>query len=255
MVAARSNKTCTITSPVSKKQQKVVSQKEIAKRRQLHDEPESGIVQRQEAVATATSPPQSDEGSDEAESDDDNPPAGNAEKGNDDVEESRDDDTNIEEFGDKDTAVEESIEQVEDSEPGNTPESRTKRWFLQGCKDMYYAGLHLTEKGNPSRHIQEEPKIQINALNEVPKLKMIFEGYNMHWMKKTSGKYSTEMVCEFYVNYYYTLEKKASSKMVIKKEPVLDFVRVRAIPVDILERTITRVLMGGSNERDQKVEH
>ncbi|MCD9642078.1 hypothetical protein HAX54_028712 [Datura stramonium] len=155
----------------------------------------------------------------EAESDGDNPPADNAGKGNDDAEGSGDDDTNAEESGDKDSAVEESNEQVEDSEPGTNPEA--------------------------SRSIQEEPKIQINALNEVPKLKRLFEGYNMYWMAKTLGKYSIEMVCEFYANYYYTLEKKASSKKAIKKEPVLDFVRVRAIPVDISERTITKVLMGG----------
>ncbi|MCD7465722.1 hypothetical protein HAX54_001810 [Datura stramonium] len=54
-----------------------------------------------------------------------------------------------------------------------------------------------------------------------------------------------EMVCGFYKNYCCTLEKKASSKTEIKKEIVLDSVRVRAIPVDISERTTTRVLMGG----------
>ncbi|MCD9645355.1 hypothetical protein HAX54_034211 [Datura stramonium] len=53
------------------------------------------------------------------------------------------------------------------------------------------------------------------------------------------------MVSEFYANYYCTLEKKASSKMVIKKDPMHDSVGVRAIPVDISKRTITRVLMGG----------
>ncbi|MCE3050541.1 hypothetical protein HAX54_047482, partial [Datura stramonium] len=73
----------------------------------------------------------------------------------------------------------------------------------------------------------------------------IFEGYNMHWMTKTLGKYSMEMVREFHTNYYCTLEKMASSKTAIEKDPVLDSIRVRAIPVDILERTINRVLMGG----------
>ncbi|MCE3052046.1 hypothetical protein HAX54_051452 [Datura stramonium] len=134
VVAARSNETCTMTSPVSKKQQEAATRNEIAKRRQLHDEPESDSSsgsevnynitssdespirttransKAQEDVATATSPPQSNEGSDEAESDDDNPSADNTDKGNDDVEESGDDDTNAEESGDKDSAVEESNE-------------------------------------------------------------------------------------------------------------------------------------------------
>ncbi|MCD9643213.1 hypothetical protein HAX54_030473, partial [Datura stramonium] len=37
-----------------------------------------------------------------------------------------------------------------------------------------------------------------------------------------------------------TLEKKAPSKNAIMKDPVKDYVRVRAIPVDIFEQTITK---------------
>ncbi|MCD7453014.1 hypothetical protein HAX54_019271 [Datura stramonium] len=197
----------------------------------------------QEAIAATTSPLQSDEGGDEAKSDGDNPPADNAGKGDDDPAQSGEGDTNAEESSDKDSGAEESIEQEEDF--GITLEARSKIWFLQGSRNVYYAGLNLTEKENPSRSIQEEPKIHINALNEVPEHKRIFEGYNMHLMTKTPGKYTIEMVHEFYANYYCTLEKKASSKTTIKKEPVLDSVRVRTILVDISERTITRVLMGG----------
>ncbi|MCE3051518.1 hypothetical protein HAX54_050059, partial [Datura stramonium] len=46
--------------------------------------------------------------------------------------------------------------------------------------------------------------------NKVPELKRLFDGYNMYWMAKTLGKYSMDMVREFYANYYCTLEKKAS---------------------------------------------
>ncbi|MCE3216944.1 hypothetical protein HAX54_009626 [Datura stramonium] len=190
----------TMTSPIKKKQQEAVARKEIAKRRQLHDELE----------LDSSSGSEFDERSDEAESNGDNPPTNNAEKTNDDSEESGDDDTNVEESGDKDNAAEESNEQVEDSEPGTTPEARSKRWFIQGSRDVYFVGLNLNEKGNPSR-----------------------------------SKYNMEMVHEFYANYYCNLEKKASSKKAIKKEPVLDSVRIRDIPGDISERTITRALMGG----------
>ncbi|MCD9637698.1 hypothetical protein HAX54_021135 [Datura stramonium] len=164
----------------------------------------------QEAVVATTSPPQSDEGSDEAKSDGDNPPADNARKGNDDAEESRDDGTNAEESGD--SAAKDTNEQVEDSEPRTTPEARSKRWFLHGSRDVYFAWLNLNEKGNPSRSIQGEKKIQINALNKVLELKRLFEGYNIYLMAKTLGKYSIEIVREFYANYYCTLEKKASQE-------------------------------------------
>ncbi|MCD7458896.1 hypothetical protein HAX54_039520 [Datura stramonium] len=150
-----------------------------------------------------------------------------------------------EESDDKESAAEKSSEQEEDSDPPTTPDMRTKRWTIQGCWDFYYAGLALNEKGNPNRSIQEDPWIQNNALNKVSELKRLFEAYNMHWMDETPGTYSMEMVHEFYANYYYTLEENAPSRSVIKKELELDSIWVRAIPVDISERTITRVLMGG----------
>ncbi|MCE2056121.1 hypothetical protein HAX54_044089 [Datura stramonium] len=135
----------------------------------------------QEDAADTVTPPQSEEGDEEAEYNDDNPPAN---------------------------------------------------------KDVYY------EKGNPSHSIQEEPMIHINILSEVPDLKRFFKGYNMYWMAKTPRKYSMEMVCEFYTNYFNTLENKAPSKNETKKEPMLDSVKVRAIPVDISKLTITRFLVG-----------
>ncbi|MCE3215406.1 hypothetical protein HAX54_002285 [Datura stramonium] len=172
-----------MTSSVNKKQQEAAARKEIAKRQQIRDElesdsssglevhynitssDESPVVttreksKAQEAIATTTSPPQSDERSDEVKSNGDNPPMDNAGKGNDDAEESGDGDTNVEESGDKDSVAEESNEKVEDSEPSTTPEVRSKRWFRQGSIDVYFAGLNLNEKGNPSRSILEEPKI------------------------------------------------------------------------------------------------
>ncbi|MCE2055801.1 hypothetical protein HAX54_043443, partial [Datura stramonium] len=136
-----------------------------------------------EAVAATASPPQSEEGGKEAEFDGEHPPADN----------SGDNDSEAEESGNKDSAAEKSDD--------------------QGSRNVYYAGLALNEKGNPSRSIQEEPKIQINALNEVLELERIFEGYNIYWMAKTLGKYKMEMG--------------------------------ESIPIDISERTITRVLMDG----------
>ncbi|MCD9558429.1 hypothetical protein HAX54_015803 [Datura stramonium] len=202
-----------ITSIGNKKQQEAVARKEIAKRQKLRDELESDSssdsevhynieisdkypvvttrakYKAQEAATATVLPPQPDEGSDEAESDGNNPATDNAEEGNgnveevnDDAEESGDDDTEAKKSGDKESAAEKSR-------------------------------LNINEKRSPNCSIQEEPKIHINALNEVPKLKILFEGYNMYWMAKTLGKYNMEWV--------------------------------RAIPVDISKRTITRVLMGG----------
>ncbi|MCD7465800.1 hypothetical protein HAX54_001968 [Datura stramonium] len=68
----------------------------------------------------------------------------------------------------------------------------------------------------------EEPQIWTSALNEIPELKRIFKSYNIDWMAETLGKYSMEMVLEFYTNYNCTLQKIALSRDAIKKEPMLD---------------------------------
>ncbi|MCE3215334.1 hypothetical protein HAX54_001954 [Datura stramonium] len=155
-----------MTSPVSKRQQEAAARKEIAK------------SDSDELELDSSSGSESDEESAKADFDGDNPPADTSRKGNDDAEKSGEDDTNAEDSGDKDSAAEESNEKEEGS--GITPEARSKRWFLQGSRDVYYAGLNLNEKGYPSCSIREEPKIQINSLNEALELKRIFEGYNMY---------------------------------------------------------------------------
>ncbi|MCD9642555.1 hypothetical protein HAX54_029414, partial [Datura stramonium] len=145
-----------VGSTGNKKQQEAAARKEIAKKRQVGDESE----------LKSSSGSESKEGGEEA-SDGDDPLADDTEEGNDDVEESGDDDTKAEESGNKESVAEKSGEQVEDSDPATTPEASSKRWFVQGSQDVYYAGLSLNDKGNPTRSIQEDPKIQINVLNEV----------------------------------------------------------------------------------------
>ncbi|MCD7469755.1 hypothetical protein HAX54_008992 [Datura stramonium] len=146
----------------------------------------------------------SDEG-EGVESNNEDPPTNDVEEGDNDAEES----------GDDESAVEESA-------------TRRIQQRSSGSRDVYYVGLALIEKGNPRRSIQEEPRIRTNALNDVQKLKRIFDAYNIHGMTKKSGKYGMEMVLEFFANYFCTLENNAPSRNAIKKEPVLDSVRVRA---------------------------
>ncbi|MCE3051158.1 hypothetical protein HAX54_049013 [Datura stramonium] len=126
------------------------------------------------------------------------------------------------------------------------------QWLPLGRKKgKYYAeelgddDIEAEESGDKESAVEKSgEQMEDSDLATKPEARL-FEGYNMHWMAKTPGKYNMKMVYEFYANYYYTLEKKSPTKNAIKKEPVLDFVRVRAILVDIYEPTITRVLMGG----------
>ncbi|MCD9639450.1 hypothetical protein HAX54_024001, partial [Datura stramonium] len=67
-------------------------------------------------------------------------------------------DNNSKEFEEDGNATEESCDKE-----NTTAESDDKE---SGFRDIYYTGLQLNEKENPSRSIQEEPQIQTNALNE-----------------------------------------------------------------------------------------
>ncbi|MCD9559939.1 hypothetical protein HAX54_018317 [Datura stramonium] len=160
-----------------------------------------------------------------AKSDSEDPPTDDAEEDDNNVEESGEDGSAAEDFGEKESATEESGEHEEDSDPPTTPNAKSKRWTVQGSRDIYYAGLAINDKGNPRRSIQEEPWIRTDALNEVPKLKRLFDIYNMHWMAETPGIYSVEMVHEYYANYYCIWKNSAPSKQGTKKQPVLDSVR------------------------------
>ncbi|MCD7451488.1 hypothetical protein HAX54_012157, partial [Datura stramonium] len=144
-----------------------------------------------ENVETIASPPQSKEGGEEADSDGENRPADNAEGGN------------IMLKSQRMMIVRQRI-------------SVTRRVLLK-----ILARLNLNKNENPGYSIQEEPKIQIIALNKVPELKRLFMGYNMYWMAKTLSKYIMEMVPKFYANYYCTMEKKVTSKISIKRSPFL----------------------------------
>ncbi|MCD7463048.1 hypothetical protein HAX54_049855, partial [Datura stramonium] len=59
---------------------------------------------------------------------------------------------------------------------------------------------------------------------------------------------ASEIVYEFFIKYYSTLEINAPTRQGVKKEPMLDMVPVRACPVDICKRTISRSLFGSSYE-------
>ncbi|MCE3051976.1 hypothetical protein HAX54_051338 [Datura stramonium] len=79
------------------------------------------------STVAIASPPQSKEGGEEAESDGEHPPTDNAEEGNDDAEEIGDEDTEVEESGDKESAAEKSSKQVGDFDLATTPKARSMR--------------------------------------------------------------------------------------------------------------------------------
>ncbi|MCD7464624.1 hypothetical protein HAX54_053134 [Datura stramonium] len=112
----------------------------------------------------------------------------------------------------------------------------------ESSRDVYYAGPSM-KKVIPAVVSRRSQRFISMPLNEVLELKRLFEGCqhvldgqdleNTAWRWCVSSTHLTHF------------EKKGSSKNSIKKEPVLDSVRVRVIPIDIPERTITKVLMDG----------
>ncbi|MCD9558374.1 hypothetical protein HAX54_015724 [Datura stramonium] len=208
-----------MTSPVSKRQQEAAARKEIAKRRKLRDESESDNSSGSEVKYNITISDESPVRTTRAKS-------------------------KAQEAAAATTSLPQSDEGSAEADfDGDNPPVDTSG---KGNDDADKSGEDDTnaEESGDKDSAAEESNEQEEDSGITPEAR-IFEGYNMYWMAKTPGKYSMEMVREFYANHYCTLEKKASSKTTIKKAPVLDYVRVRVIPVDILERIITRVLMGG----------
>ncbi|KAM3325012.1 putative protein isoform X2 [Capsicum chacoense] len=75
------------------------------------------------------------------------------------------------------------------------------RWLVPGMRSIYQRDMTLNEKGHPKRSIFEEPRIRTEDLAAAPEVKAIFDRYQLGWMGEAPGRYSPEMVHEFFAFY------------------------------------------------------
>ncbi|KAM3217714.1 putative protein isoform X1 [Capsicum annuum] len=118
------------------------------------------------------------------------------------------------------------------------------RWLVPGMRSIYQRDMALNEKGHPKRSIFEEPRIRTEDLAAVPEVKATFDRYQLGWMGEAPGRYSPEMVREFFASYAASLSSSTPKGQLVKNQPPMDRVQVRGRLVDISERTIQRLLFG-----------
>ena len=74
----------------------------------------------------------------------------------------------------------------------------------------------------------------------------LFTRYRLEWTARPLGRYSEEMVREFYASYVETLRSQINRRAAPAKQALLEQVRVRGVQVDISLPAIRRFLYGKS---------
>ena len=80
----------------------------------------------------------------------------------------------------------------------------------------------------------------------MPEIHNIFTRHRLEWTARPLGRYSEEVVREFYGSYVETLRSQIDRRAAPAKQAPLEQVRVRGMQVDIFLLAIRRFLYGGS---------
>ena len=78
----------------------------------------------------------------------------------------------------------------------------------------------------------------------MPEIHNLFTRHRLEWTARLLGRYSEEMVREFYASYVATLRSQIDRKATTTKQSPLEQVRVRCVQVDISLPAIRRFLYG-----------
>ena len=78
----------------------------------------------------------------------------------------------------------------------------------------------------------------------MPEIHNLFTRHRLEWTTRPLGRYSEEMVREFYASYVATLRSQIDRRAAPAKQAPLEQVRVRGVQVDISLPAIHRFLYG-----------
>ena len=79
------------------------------------------------------------------------------------------------------------------------------RWCVNGQFQVYFDAKFLTDKGVMSRTLTLERRVLIGSLLTMPEIHNLFTRHCLEWTSRPFGRYSEEMVREFYASYVATL--------------------------------------------------
>ena len=100
----------------------------------------------------------------------------------------------------------------------------------------------LNDKGVMTRTLTLERRVLTGSLSTMPEIHNLFTRHRLEWTTRPLGRYSEEMVREFYESYVATLRSQIDMRAAPAKQAPLEQVRVRGVKVDISLPAICRFL-------------
>ena len=102
-----------------------------------------------------------------------------------------------------------------------------------------------------TRTLTLEQRVLTGSLPTMPEIHNLFTRYRLEWTARPLGRYSEELVREFYASYIATLRSQIDRRAAPAKQAPLEQVRVRGVQVDISLPFIRRFLYGESVESNR----
>ena len=108
-----------------------------------------------------------------------------------------------------------------------TPASdQPNQWCVDGQFQVYSDAKFLTDKGVMTRTLTLERRVLIKSLLSMPEIHNLFTRHRLEWTVRPLGRYSEEMVREFYASYVATLRSQIDRRAAPAKQAPLEQVRV-----------------------------
>ena len=92
--------------------------------------------------------------------------------------------------------------------PAQAPTPATDQpnlWCVDGQFQVYSDAKFLTDKGVNTRILTLERRVLIGSLPTMPEIHNLFIRHRLEWIARLLGRYSEELVKEFYGSYVATL--------------------------------------------------
>ena len=90
-----------------------------------------------------------------------------------------------------------------------TPASdQQNRWCVDGQFQVYSDAKFLTDKGMMTQTLTLERRVLTGSLPTMPEIHNLFTRHRLEWTARPLGRYSEELVREFYASYVATLRSQ-----------------------------------------------
>ena len=113
---------------------------------------------------------------------------------------------------------------------------------MTGNFEVYSDAKFLNDKGVMTRTLTLKQRVLMGSLPTMPEIHNLFTRHRLEWTARPLGRYSEELVREFYPSDVATLRSQIDRQAAPAKQAPLEQVRVRGVPVDISLPGIRRFL-------------